>query len=271
MKGSQVAPGRFMIVFDRPKSSDMAGETPIESELRKVGAQIMPPQNGKARLSFVCEVPPGFPIGAVCRLVREGLDAERGTAMVARLQDGKVFVWPITESQESRKLPRWAAITFDAAVLAPAKQAPKVPVKPPAQKATPVKATPIKPPAPAKPAPVKAPEAAAAAAAKPAPVTKAPIIKPVAPVVAKPVVAKPVVAKPAAPPKAAAKPVAPPPKAVAKPPAPAKPKAAAAKPAAKPPLIKPAAKAKPAAKKPAPPVRAAAKKVSKPAVKAKKR
>src|SRR5271156_4868009 len=167
MKGSQVAPGRFMIVFDRPKSSDMAGETPIESELRKVGAQIMPPQNGKARLSFVCEVPPGFPIGAVCRLVREGLDAERGTAMVARLQDGKVFVWPITETSEARKLPRWAAITFDAAVMTPAKPAPKAPVKPPVQKATPVKATPIKP-TPAKPVQVK-PAAAPAAAAPKAP------------------------------------------------------------------------------------------------------
>src|SRR5271170_2647201 len=174
MKGSQVAPGRFMIVFDRPKSSDMAGETPIESELRKVGAQIMPPQNGKARLSFVCEVPPGFPIGAVCRLVREGLDAERGTAMVARLQDGKVFMWPISESAESRKLPRWAAITFDAAVMTPAKPAPKAPVKPPVQKATPVKATPIKPTPAAKPVPGKAPEAVAAKPAAP----KAPLLKP---------------------------------------------------------------------------------------------
>src|SRR5260221_4024639 len=121
MKGSQVAPGRFMITFDRPKNFDLAGgtgETQIESELRKVGAQIMPPQNGKARTSFVCEVPPGFPIGAVCPLVREGLDAERGTAMVARLQDGKVFVSPISQSAQSRKLPRSAAITFHAAGLA---------------------------------------------------------------------------------------------------------------------------------------------------------
>ena len=239
MKGSQVAPGRFMIVFDRPKSPDVAGETPIESELRKVGAQIMPPPNGKVRLSFVCEVPPGFPIGAVCRLVREGLDAERGTAMVARLQDGKVFVWPISESPESRKLPRWAAITFDAATLAPPKPAPKAPVKPAAPKATPVKATPIEPAKPAAAKPAPAPKTAAPAAAKPA-----------AP------------AKPVAPPKAAAKPpvAAKPPAAAKKPPAPA------AKPAAK-----PVATAKPPAKKPAPPLRAAAKKVHKPAVKAKKR
>src|SRR3954465_987621 len=172
MKGSQVAPGRFMITFDRPKNFDLAGgtgETQIESELRKVGAQIMPPQNGKARTSFVCEVPPGFPIGAVCRLVREGLDAERGTAMVARLQDGKVFVWPISESPESRKLPRWAAITFDAAALAPppAKVAPKAPVKPPAPKATPVKATPAPAPAANPPAVAAKPAAAPPAAAKP--------------------------------------------------------------------------------------------------------
>lgn len=248
MKGSQVAPGRFMIVFDRPKTPDVAGETPIESELRKIGAQIMPPPNGKVRLSFVCEVPAGFPIGAVCRLVREGLDAERGTAMVARLQDGKVFVWPISESQESRKLPRWAAITFDAAALTPAKPAPKAPVKPPAPKATPVKATPAKPePAvAAKPTPAAKP----APTAKPAPAPKlAPVPKPA-----------PAAAKPAAPPKAAAPKAAPKP-----PPAPVK-KAAAAKPAPK-----PVAKAKPPAKKPAPPMRAAAKKVHKPAVKAKKR
>jgi len=249
MKGSQVAPGRFMIVFDRPKSPDVAGETPIESELRKVGAQIMPPPNGKVRLSFVCEVPPGFPIGAVCRLVREGLDAERGTAMVARLQDGKVFVWPISESPESRKLPRWAAITFDAATLAPPKPAPKAPVKPAAPKATPVKATPIEPAKPAAAKPAPAPKTAAPAAAKPA-----------AP------------AKPVAPPKAAAKPAAPP-KPVAKPPVAAKPPAAAKKPPAPTakPAAKPVAKAKPPAKKPAPPLRAAAKKVHKPAVKAKKR
>ncbi|MBV8169213.1 MAG: hypothetical protein JO021_20640, partial [Alphaproteobacteria bacterium] len=189
-----------MITFDRPKNFDLAGgtgETQIESELRKVGAQIMPPQNGKVRTSFVCEVPAGFPIGAVCRLVREGLDAERGTAMVARLQDGKVFVWPISESPESRKLPRWAAITFDGTMPAPppAKPAPKAPAKPPAPKATPVKATPLptpaaKPAAPAKPAPAKPAPAAAAPAAKPA-------AKPAAP--AKPPVAvKPVAAKPAA-------------------------------------------------------------------------
>ena len=255
MKGSQVAPGRFMITFDRPKNFDLAGgtgETQIESELRKVGAQIMPPQNGKARTSFVCEVPPGFPIGAVCRLVREGLDAERGTAMVARLQDGKVFVWPISESAESRKLPRWAAITFDAAALAPppAKAAPKAPVKPPAPKATPVKATPAPPPA-AKPAPAPAAAAAAKPAAKPAAPAKPPVAA------AKPAAKAP---PPAAKPKVAAK--APPPKAKAPPP-PAKPKGAAAKPAAK---AKP-----PAAKKPAAPVRAAAKKAPKPAVKAKKR
>src|SRR5215472_5142178 len=194
MKGSQVAPGRFMITFDRPKNFDLAGgtgETQIEAELRKVGAQILPPQNGKARTSFVCEVPPGFPIGAVCRLVREGLDAERGTAMVARLQDGKVFVWPIQESPEARKLPRWAAIVFDAAALAPppvAKPSAKGPAKPPAPKATPVKATPA--PAAAKPAPGKP-----APAAKPAPT---PAAKP-APVAAKPTPAKPPVAAKAPP------------------------------------------------------------------------
>ena len=185
MKGSQVAPGRFMITFDRPKNFDLAGgtgETQIESELRKVGAQIMPPQNGKARTSFVCEVPPGFPIGAVCRLVREGLDAERGTAMVARLQDGKVFVWPISESPESRKLPRWAAITFDAAALAPppAKAPPpaakpKVAAKapPPKAKAPPPPAKPkgaaAKPAAKAKPPAAKKPAAPVRAAAKKAP------------------------------------------------------------------------------------------------------
>src|SRR5271156_6734119 len=224
MKGSQVAPGRFMIVFDRPKSSDMAGETPIESELRKVGAQIMPPQNGKARLSFVCEVPPGFPIGAVCRLVREGLDAERGTAMVARLQDGKVFVWPISETQEARKLPRWAAITFDAVVMPAAKPTPKAPVKPPVQKATPVKATPIKP-GPVKPVAAKPPEAAAKPAAPKPGATPAPVA------------VKPVAAKPAAPPRAPANPPPPPPKAVAPKPRAAKPKPVAAKPAPKPPLL----------------------------------
>ena len=238
MKGSQAAPGRFMITFDRPKNFDLAGgtgETQIEAELRKVGAQIMPPQNGKVRTSFVCEVPSGFPIGAVCRLVREGLDAERGTALVARLQDGKVFAWPIAETAEARKLPRWAAIVFEAGMPAPPVARPaavKPPAKPPAPKATPVKT------APAAPAPVAA-KPAPKAAAKPAP---APAAK-------------------AAP----EKPKAPPPKVIAKPPVkpPAKPVAAKAKPAPK--------AAKPPAKKPAPPMRAAAKKVTKPAVKAKKR
>lgn len=248
MKGSQVAPGRFMITFDRPKNFDLAGgtgETQIEAELRKVGAQIMPPQNGKARTSFVCEVPPGFPIGAVCRLVREGLDAERGTALVARLQDGKVFAWPIAETPEARKLPRWAAIVFDAAVPAPPpKPAAKAPAKPPAPKATPVKSAP--PPAAARPA---------AAAAKPAPAAVKPAPAPLKPPIA---VKPPATGKPAAA-------QAPPPKAAAKPPAKPAPKAAAK------PAPKPAAKAKPPAKKPAPPPRAAAKKVSKPAVKAKKR
>jgi hypothetical protein len=257
MKGSQAAAGRFMITFDRPKNFDLAGgtgETQIETELRKVGAQIMPPQNGKARTSFVCEVPPGFPIGAVCRLVREGLDAERGTAMVARLQDGKVFVWPISETPEARKLPRWAAITFDAAQLTPApaaKPAPKAPVKPAVPKATPVKTTP-------------APTPAAASAKPPAP--KQPAAKPAAP-------PAPVQAKVAAPkaPAPAAKAPAPkvvPPKAAAPKPAAKAPPKAAAKPPAK---AKPPVKAKPVAKKPAPPMRAAAKTVSTPAVKAKKR
>ena len=251
MKGSQAAPGRFMITFDRPKNFDLAGgtgETQIESELRKVGAQIMPPQNGKVRTSFVCEVPPGFPIGAVCRLVREGLDAERGTALVARLQDGKVFAWPIAETQEARKLPRWAAIVFEGLMPAPvpARPAAKPPAKPPAPKATPVKAA---PPAAATPAPAAAAPAPKAAAPKAAP-PKAPPAK-------------------AAPPKAAPPKPVPAPVAKAAPKAPEKPKAPPPKVAAK---AKPAPKAaKPPAKKPAPPMRAAAKKVTKPAVKAKKR